>query len=167
MTDHHNANGAQPNLCLLMRVLVLGMAMMTHFGCHVTKMVVADSAPATLRVTVLGIAPGRGTVRCALYADRATFLKPDGISEGFTIPASTERAEFELHARSGRAVVVSVFQDLDSDGELGRGAMGIPNEPWGFSGNPSPFGQPSWSACAIVPTAGDNRLEIQLIGEAR
>ena len=128
---------------------------------------VADSAPATLYVTVLGIAPGRGVIRCALYEDRATFLKPDGISEGFTIPASTERAEFELRAQSGRTVVVSVFQDLDSDKELGRGAMGIPNEPWGFSGHPLPIGPPSWSACAIVPTAGDNRLEIQLIGKAR
>lgn len=154
-------------LVLPMRVLILAMAMMTHFGCHCAETVVADSAPATLHVTVLGIAPGRGVIRCALYEDRATFLKPDGISEGFTIPASTERAEFELRAQSGRTVVVSVFQDLDSDKELGRGAMGIPNEPWGFSGHPSPIGPPSWSACAIVPTAGDNRLEIQLIGKAR
>jgi len=63
--------------------------------------------------------------------------------------------------------VVSVFQDLDSDGELGRGALGIPNEPWGFSGKPSPLVPPSWTACAIVPAAGDNRLELRLIGKAR
>ena len=154
-------------LVVTMRVLVLAMAVVTQCGCHSAEMVVADNEPATLHVTVLGIAPGRGMVRCALYADRATFLKPGGIAEGFTIPASNEKAEFELHARSGRAVVVSVFQDLDSDGELGRGALGIPNEPWGFSGKPSPLVPPAWSVCAIVPSAGDNRLEIRLIGKAR
>ena len=143
------------------------MAAVLQAGCHSTEPVRADEAPATLHVTVLGITPGRGVVRCALYADRATFLTRAGISEGFSVPSTSERAEFELHARSGQAVVVSVFQDLDSNEELNRGALGIPSEPWGFSGKPAPLLPPSWSACAMVPVAGDNRVEIHLIGKAR
>ena len=143
------------------------MAAVLQAGCHSTEPVRSDEAPATLHVTVLGIAPGRGAVRCALYGDRATFLTRGGITEGFSVPATAERAEFELHARSGQAVVVSVFQDLDSNGELNRGALGIPTEPWGFSGKPAPLLPPSWSACAMVPVAGDNRLEMHLIGKAR
>jgi len=129
--------------------------------------VLADGAPATLHVTVLGITPRRGMVRCALYADRTTFLTRGGIAEGFSVPAVKERAEFELHARSGRPVVVSVFQDIDSNEELNRGPLGIPSEPWGFSGKPAPLLPPSWNACVIVPTAGDNQIEIHLIGKAR
>ena len=143
------------------------MAAVLQAGCHSTEPVRSDEAPATIRVTVLGITPGRGLVRCALYADRATFLTRGGITEGFSVPATAERAEFELHAHAGQAVVVSVFQDLDSNEELNRGALGIPNEPWGFSGKPAPLLPPSWSACAMVPVAGDNRVEIHLIGKAR
>jgi uncharacterized protein (DUF2141 family) len=143
------------------------MVAVLQAGCHSTEPVRSNEAPATLHVTVLGITPGRGVVRCALYADRATFLTRGGITEGFSVPATTERAEFELHARSGQAVVVSVFQDLDSNEELNRGAFGIPSEPWGFSGKPAPLLPPSWSACAMVPVAGDNRLEMHLIGKAR
>jgi uncharacterized protein (DUF2141 family) len=143
------------------------MVAVLQVGCQSTESVRSDDAPATLHVTVLGITPGRGAVRCALYADRATFLTRGGITEGLSVPASADRAEFELHARSGQAVVVSVFQDLDSNQELSRGAFGIPNEPWGFSGKPAPLLPPSWSACAMVPVAGDNRLEIHLIGKAR
>lgn len=143
------------------------MAAVLQAGCHSTEPVRSDEAPATLHVTVLGITPGRGAVRCALYADRATFLTRGGITEGLSVPATADRAEFELHARSGQAVVISVFQDLDSNEELNRGAFGIPSEPWGFSGKPAPLLPPSWSACAMVPVAGDNRLEIYLIGKAR
>ena len=143
------------------------MAAVLQAGCHSTEPVLSDEAPATLHVTVLGITPGRGVVRCALYADRATFLTRGGVTEGFSVPATSERAEFALHARSGQAVVVSVFQDLDSNEELNRGALGIPSEPWGFSGKPAPLLPPSWSACAMVPVAGDNRVEIHLIGKAR
>ena len=143
------------------------MVVALQAGCQSTEPVRTNDAPATLHVTVLGIAPGRGAVRCALYADRATFLTRGGIVEGFSVPATAERADFELHARSGQVVVVSVFQDLDSNEELNRGAFGIPSEPWGFSGKPAPLLPPSWSACAMVPVAGDNRLEIHLIGKAR
>ena len=143
------------------------MVAVLQAGCQSTQPVRSDDAPATLHVTVLGITPGRGAVRCALYADRATFLTRGGITEGLSVPATADRAEFELHARSGQAVVISVFQDLDSNEELNRGAFGIPSEPWGFSGKPAPLLPPSWSACAMVPVAGDNRLEIYLIGKAR
>lgn len=154
--------------------VALMMAAVMQVGCQSAASVLADGAPvladgapATLHVTVLGITPGRGMVRCALYADRATFLTRGGIAEGFSVPAAKERAEFELHARSGRAIVVSVFQDLDCNEELNRGPLGIPSEPWGFSGKPSPLLPPSWNACAIVPAAGDNQIEIHLIGKAR
>ena len=76
------------------------MAAVLQAGCHSTEPVRSNEAPATLHVTVLGITPGRGVVCCALYADRATFLTRGGITEGFSVPATAERAEFELHARS-------------------------------------------------------------------
>lgn len=47
---------------------------------------------------------------------------------------------------------IKLFHDVDGDGKMKRGLMGIPSEPWGFSNNAQPrFGPPSWA---------DSRLEI-------
>ncbi len=75
------------------------MVVALQAGCQSTA-VRLDDAPATLHITVLGITPGRGAVRCALYADRATFLTRGGITEGLSVPATADRAEFELHAHA-------------------------------------------------------------------
>jgi uncharacterized protein (DUF2141 family) len=146
-------------------------------GCATESMVersqataVADPslpAQATLLVEVDGVVPGRGLVRGAMYGDRATFLSESGVSCGQTVSAEGETVAFVWTVEANRELVISVFQDIDSDGALDRGRFGIPSEPWGFSNDPSPLLPPTWNACAISPAAGIQPIRIRLRGAPR
>jgi uncharacterized protein (DUF2141 family) len=46
------------------------------------------------------------------------------------------------------AVALTMFQDLDGDGQMGRNVLGIPLEPWGASGSPGAMG-PTWQASRV------------------
>jgi uncharacterized protein (DUF2141 family) len=117
-----------------------------------------------LQVRIVGVDPGSGVVRCAIYDDRSKFLTKDGIAEGKSQSEPGDPVEFEFLVAAGEPVVVSVFQDINSNEKLDRGVLGIPTEPWGFSGKPFGFGPPSWDACAIVPSAGGDPAVIVLLG---
>jgi uncharacterized protein (DUF2141 family) len=125
-------------------------------------------AMSTLHVRVEGSQPDRpvqgGLLRAALYREQATFLKGEGISLGKTVDPETAPLEFLWEVPEGTELAVSVFHDLDADGDLDRGAFGIPSEPWGFSGTPSPLGPPRWKACAIRIAPGRNEITIRLFG---
>ena len=43
---------------------------------------------------------------------------------------------FEFCGLSGDCVALTLFQDLDSDGKMGKNVLGMPTEPWGASGSP-------------------------------
>lgn len=142
------------------------VALVMLAGCATVAPLEGDSE-ITLHVRVDGVEPGLGSVYCAVYQNPSTFLTKEGIAEGKSEPATHERATFEFRVPAGRALVVSVFQDINANGQLDRGTFGIPNEPWGFSGSPAAFGPPTWNACAIVPGVGCHCIEIVLKGRAR
>ncbi len=50
---------------------------------------------------------------------------------------------------TGSNVAFTLFQDLDSDGKMGKNALGMPTEPWGSSGTPGMFG-PSWETGKVA-----------------
>lgn len=117
-----------------------------------------------IRVSVSGINPGHGPVRCAVFADKRTFLSRSGIHHGASADSTADTMSFDLLAPDGTEIVVSVFQDVNNNESLDRGAFGVPTEPWGFSGTPMPFGPPLWSACAIRVQHGMT-VQIELIGK--
>ncbi len=116
-----------------------------------------------VRVVVEGVRSNVGLLRVGVYADPKTFLKSDGFASGVSIPASQH--DVVVSVPEGIPVVISVFQDLDENEQLRRGLFGIPLEPWGFSGKPSPVGPPVWKACAIEP-AENATVTITLHGGA-
>ncbi len=123
----------------------------------------SDLVPvATLHVRIEGAEANGGPLRAALYRDRASFLARGGLSDGQSLDVPTAAPEFRWEVPAETELVVSIFQDRDADGDLDRGAFGVPAEPWGFSGKPSPFAPPRWSACAIRTVPGENRVTIRL-----
>lgn len=134
-------------------------------GCQSTP-VAQPGMPLELRVEVRNVAVGQGSVRCALYQDRATFLTREGITQGRSEPAASTTVSFTFQVPADQPLVVSVFQDVNSNEKLDRGALGIPTEPWGFSGKAPETGPPSWGACSFVPTRRDHVIEITLRGGA-
>ena len=142
---------------------VCGAGCLALLGCQSTP-VAQPGMPLELRVEVHNVSVGQGSVRCALYQDRATFLTREGITQGKSEPAASSTVTFIFQVPADQPLVVSVFQDMNSNEKLDRGALGIPTEPWGFSGKAPALGPPNWAACNIVPNAKNNVVQITLRG---
>jgi uncharacterized protein (DUF2141 family) len=98
-------------------------------------------------VEVRNVRPGQGFVMLAAYADAATFGKTSIAS--LKVPAGEAVMSVQLCGLSGAQVAITGYQDLDSDGKMGRNLFGMPVEPWGASGTPGSFG-PSWETTAVA-----------------
>ena len=57
---------------------------------------------------------------------------------------------------------VMVYQDLDGNKKLNRNLIGIPNEPYGFSNNPSLMGPPRFEQLRFQQTKLGQVLNISL-----
>ncbi len=94
-------------------------------------------------VEVQHVRPQQGQLLVQAFGSADTYRKKAVAM--LRLPAgdsATQRFQLCGLAGSGEVAVV-LFQDLDSDGRMGTNVVGIPTEPWGSSGSPSPFG-PTW-----------------------
>jgi uncharacterized protein (DUF2141 family) len=98
-------------------------------------------------VEVQNVRPQQGPLMVAAYADAESFgKKPLAVMR---VPAGEAVTTFEFCGLSGAHVALSMFQDLDSDGKMGKNLVGLPTEPWGSSGTPGMFG-PSWETGKVA-----------------
>ena len=122
-------------------------------------------APASSVLAVGGLKEDKGQLRVGVYADAASWLGP---APRFSrvLPVKREAdgtMRVELPPDLPARVAVAVVHDLDSSGDLNRNAVGMPNEPYGFSNNHRPrFGPPSFQASLVDPRAGGGpRVEVR------
>jgi uncharacterized protein (DUF2141 family) len=101
----------------------------------------AHAAEGCVTIEVQNVRPQQGQLMLAAYADSETFNKQAMAS--LKVPAGDATTRVEMCGISGDSLAITMFQDLDSDGKMGRNLFGIPLEPWGSSGTPGSFG-PSW-----------------------
>lgn len=129
---------------------------------------VASAAPAfaqetaTVSIKVENVA-AQGIVRLGLYTRDAY---PDDKSEPI--------ASADVHAVAGETVVtlqnvavgtyaVEVFQDLNSNGKMDTGFLGIPKEPYGFSRDAKPIlSKPDFDRVKFEVVAGPNSQTLHL-----
>jgi uncharacterized protein (DUF2141 family) len=118
-------------------------------ACLVTLLLAAAPAFAATCATVelRNVRPGQGFVMLAAYGDAASFGKT--AMSSLRVPAGEAVMKIEMCGLSGSQVAITSFQDLDSDGKMGRNLLGMPTEPWGASGTPGAFG-PSWETTAVA-----------------
>lgn len=107
----------------------------------------AQTATRCAQVEVHNVRPQQGQLMLAAFASADSFQKQPLVS--LRLPAGETVMKFELCNLSGDAVALTLFQDLDSDGKMGRNLIGIPTEPWGSSGTPGAFG-PSWETSRVL-----------------
>ena len=109
---------------------------------------------AGLTLVLDGVAEGRGEVRVALYPDRERFDEREPFATA-SRPAAATRLEITFERVPAGRYAMLVYQDIDGDGELGRGAWGIPDEPWTGSTTGTRLRAPSWPAYAFeLPAHG-------------
>ena len=122
----------------------------------------ADAAGAAGLTLVLdGVAQGRGEVRVALYPDRERFDEREPFATA-SRPAAATRLEITFERVPAGRYAMLVYQDIDGDGELGRGAWGIPDEPWTGSTTGTRLRAPSWPAYAFELPADGLSMELRL-----
>jgi uncharacterized protein (DUF2141 family) len=111
----------------------------------------AASAPATapfcIEVEVQNVRPQQGLLFLAAYGSAETFNKKP--LAAVKTAAGDAITKLQMCGISGDTIAISMFQDLDSDGKMGKNIMGMPTEPWGSSGTPGMFG-PSWETGKVT-----------------
>lgn len=116
----------------------------------------------TLTVTVAGVTPGQGQVFVTLfdseehYLEKAMKRNSEPVQDGDFVAT-----RFDNLAAGDYAV--SVFYDVDNDGELDTGMFRIPKEPVGFSNNArGRFGPAKWKQTSFRVDA-DTQITVRVV----
>jgi len=124
-----------------------------------------DATPATpAAATATGMGAARiqivaqsneGRIHVALYASADTFLEEPDHTAAATPAGNRASVKFDGLAPGRYAVVV--FQDLDGNEEMSMSAIGMPTEPFGFSGDSGGrlSGPPTFEPSSFEVTVGD------------
>ncbi|MDR1181910.1 MAG: DUF2141 domain-containing protein [Bacteroidales bacterium] len=95
-----------------------------------------------LTIVVDGIEEVKGSLFVGIYNSGSTFLKET--YRGAKVGVTGEVEELSLELPDGE-YAISLFQDLNDNSKLDKGAFGIPTEKYGFSNNTEGFmGAPSF-----------------------
>ena len=89
----------------------------------------------TLLVTVNAVKAGEGNLRIAVFDEAHRDQFPDGkYLSGVEVAATGEQMTIEISDLDQGNYAVAIIQDLNGNGELDKNILGIPKEPYGFSG---------------------------------
>lgn len=117
----------------------------------VMPVVMPEKMPATISICK---ARAGVPVTLALFATVADFKAQANAAATLSLqPTAEGMAAGEVILPPGR-YAAAAFQDLDGDGRLTTNFLGIPKEPYGFSGTDNKFGMPTFAEAGFsVPAA--------------
>lgn len=114
---------------------------------------------ATVEVEVDGIEPRPGSVYVALCQGG---LSEGACRSGQDAPADGPRRRFVFEDVRPGVYAVAAFQDLDGNGRLDRTGLGLPLEPYGFSGQAGRGARPEFSRAAFTLSEPGAVLRVRL-----
>lgn len=98
------------------------------------------------------------TLMVGVYTDPSTWLGRPQIGHRITLsPSAAPGGRFKLVLKNLPAgpLAISLFQDVNGNGRLDMGALGIPTERYGFSNNArGRFAPPRFEQALLTPVAG-------------
>ncbi|AWN43888.1 DUF2141 domain-containing protein [Methylobacterium durans] len=104
------------------------------------------SRAATVEVEVDGIEAGGGAVYVALCQGG---LSEAACQDGERARASGGRQRFVLRDVAPGTYALAAFQDMNGNGRLDRTPLGLPLEPYGFSGEGGRIARPDFARAAF------------------
>lgn len=114
----------------------------------------------TLLIAVSGVKAGEGSIRVALFDSADEF--PDGeYYKGSVVPADTATVQVELADVAPGSYAVSLYQDVNGNLKIDKNFIGIPKEPYGFSGSWKSGGA-SFKEALIYVKAGGSEISIHM-----
>ena len=140
---------------------------MRHPGTWTTILLLAMTLPAfqslhqqpPLVIEISNVKKTGGKIVVAVYKDKSGWLK----SPFRTITLSAdENAKTATLAVPPGAYAISIYQDINENGQLDQNFLGIPKEPIGFGNNYRPLGKPDFEAASIELNAASKPEAIRL-----
>lgn len=119
----------------------------------------AAAQQSTFRIDVSNIKKNSGKIVVELYKDEASWLKQPFRRLVLPTDASSKTASFAVP--EGK-YAVTIYQDLNENGEVGMNFLQIPREPVGFGNNYKPFGEPKFEKALIEYRATSKPAAIKL-----
>ena len=114
---------------------------------------------AAVQVEVDGIEPGGGQVRVALCQGG---LSETSCLRGDDSPAAADRALFTFRDVPPGTYAVAAYQDANGNGRLDRTGLGLPLEPYGFSGAVGRRARPDFAEAAFALREPGAALRVRL-----
>lgn len=105
---------------------------------------------------------GDGDVYYAVYDSPQSWLRTARAVARGRVRAEAGRTRIELPALKSGVYAVAAFRDLDGDGRLTTGFLGIPQEPVAFSGRAKAVvGPPRFDAARVQTTSNQGQIEVR------
>ena len=114
-----------------------------------------------ITVTIENITKDKGTMVIALFDSRENFNElpvkyfKEAVQGQKSMTVVFTDVRFKQYA-------ISVYHDLDNNGELNKNFLGIPTEPYGFSNNPKILTGPSYEKSTFMLDQKDISMKIRL-----
>jgi len=133
-----------------------------------TACAAAPEAGANLTIRVENVLPSGGVLRLGLY-DAARYPDDNSKPVAFAdVPAIAGETVVTLHAIPPGTYAIQTFQDVNSDDKMNTSWLGLPQEPFGFSQDATPFlSKPSFDQVKFTLAVGENSQVIHLQNSVR
>ena len=143
--------------------LILLSILLPAFGFHTPDSPDGQPPAADLTVHLSGLSPAKGILRFALYRSPNGFMQQDSAVR-YSVPVThfPDMTAVLPKLPSG-TYALAVFQDENEDASLDKNLLGIPTEPYAFSGNPpSKWRIPTFEQCSFAHPPPNHAIRIRL-----
>lgn len=123
---------------------------------------VAFAEQAQLEITVTNINQPDGTMFITIFKNPDNWLGEEAFRDLRFPVTSQEDSTFVIEDIPPGTYAVSIFHDLNGNLDIDTNFIGIPKEPYGFSGEVGKFGPPKFDKASVVLEAGTTQLSIEL-----
>lgn len=118
----------------------------------------------TLTINISNIEKIKGTVEIGVFNTHERFLEEGQAYKSISIKVTANTQTVVVKDLPPGIYAVSMYHDVNSDGDLNRNFFGIPKEPYGFSNNFKPrFSAPKFQDCEFK-LESDSEINIELRG---
>ena len=115
-----------------------------------------------LQITITNIYPAKGELYIAVYDNADYFMDIEKTAFQKIVTINGETEQIVLRGVPDGEYAVTVFQDLNGNGELDTSSIGFPREPYGFSNDArGSFGPPKFRKAKFNVT-GNTSISIEL-----
>ncbi len=112
-----------------------------------------------LNINISNIRKNSGKIVVEIYNSKGNWLKTPYRKLVLSTDQNVQTASFNVHYGN---YAITIYQDLNVNGEADMNFLGIPKEPVGFGNNYKPFGEPKFESALIEFKATSKPQQIKL-----